>query len=564
MRAVRGPRWLGLLILLFLAVCGVLLTTWLTGSDDAMLRSLSTRLPFAAAGTVAAPILSGLLGVGFGLLVTRRHGWADQGLRALILAGSAVCLVWLALVSIFWFAVQGEILPLLADEPAARAGLSTLSTLLIPATLVVFGGAVAIAVHVRAATRKVAALGYVQTVRSQGLPTTGPVVRRVLRHTLPAVVAVQLVEFLVLYGGSLTVQAAFAAPPLAADLQPLLPAESLPLVLGAILLGVVGLVTAGFALAASTPAAVVEALQRTSAEDGGLAALFTSSRLPPARFLPAPADTAVLASTGFRAADFLDIRDLRTLTTGQRVQREPLAGISLTVARGQTLAVIGDDRDGTSLLCHAIAGMQQLRHSVMSGSILFDGIELVGLPERDFRHLRGQRIGFLPAPAADRLDPNSRVGQHLVTLLTRQTDTTRSLARTAALELLVRVGLEDAERVFAAYPGELPPVTGQRVLLAGALVGAPQLMVADDPTRGFAPAETAAFLDLLHSVQHERGFTLITASLKVETAVRCDRVAIMSGGAIVEYASVPELLSAPQHPHTQRLLARGGPGSTGP
>jgi len=246
------------------------------------------------------------------------------------------------------------------------------------------------------------------------------------------------------------------------------------------------------------------------------------------------------------------------------VQREPLDGISLTVPRGQTLAVIGDDPDGTSLLCHSIVGMQQLRHAAMSGSILFDGIELVGLPERDFRHLRGQRIGFLPAPAADRLDPNSRVGQHLVTLLTRQTDTTRSLARTAALELLVRVGLEDAERVFAAYPGELPPVTGQRVLLAGALVGAPQLMVADDPTRGFAPAETAAFLDLLHSVQHERGFTLITASLKVETAVRCDRVAIMSGGAIVEYASVPELLSAPQHPHTQRLLARGEPGSTGP
>ena len=564
MRVVSGPRWWGLLILMSLVASGIILVAWLTSPADALLHALSDRLPATTAGTVAAPLLSGVLGVGGGLLAARRNGWIDYRLRSLVIIGCVVCTLWLVPVGAFWLVVQGELMALLDGAAGSSAGLSALCTLLLPATGTVLAGAGLVAVQVRSTIRLVALEGHVQTARSQGLPTTGPVVRRVLRHTLPAVVAVQLVEFLVLYGGSLTVQAAFAAPPLAADLQPLLPAESLPLVLGAILLGVVGLVTAGFALAASTPAAVVEALQRTSAEDGGLAALFTSSRLPPARFLPAPADTAVLASTGFRAADFLDIRDLRTLTTGQRVQREPLAGISLTVARGQTLAVIGDDRDGTSLLCHAIAGMQQLRHSVMSGSILFDGIELVGLPERDFRHLRGQRIGFLPAPAADRLDPNSRVGQHLVTLLTRQTETTRSLARTAALELLVRVGLEDAERVFAAYPGELPPVTGQRVLLAGALVGAPQLMVADDPTRGFAPAETAAFLDLLHSVQHERGFTLITASLKVETAVRCDRVAIMSGGAIVEYASVPELLSAPQHPHTQRLLARGGPGSTGP
>jgi len=560
MRAVVGPRWLGLLILLPLVVCGVAITVSLSGPDTALLRSLSARLPFAAAGTVVAPVLSGLLGIGFGLLVTRRHGGADQRLRALILAGGAVCLVWLALVSVFWFAVQGEILPLLADEPAARAGLSALSALLIPSIAAVFGGAVAIAVHVRAATRIVAGEAHVQTARSRGLPTTGPVVRRVLRRTLPAVVAVQLVEFLVLYGGSLTVQAAFASPPLNADLHQLLPTESLPLVLGAILLGVVGFVTAGVALATSTPATVVEALQRNPAEDGGLAALFTHSRLTSSP--PGPA--ATLASTGFRAADFVDIRDLRTHATGERVQREPLDGISLTVARGQTLAVIGDDPDGTSLLCHAITGMQRLDHAVMSGSILFDGIELVGLPERDFRPLRGHRIAFLPAPAADRLDPDARIGQHLVTLLTHQTDTPRSQVRSVALALLARVGLTDPEFIFAAYPGAVSPVTRQRVLLAGALVGGLQLLVADDPTKGFAAADESDFLDLLHSLHEERGFTLIVASPKVRIAVRCDRVAIMSDGAIVEYASVPELLTAPQHPHTQRLLARGMPGTTGP
>ncbi|TFD85458.1 ATP-binding cassette domain-containing protein [Cryobacterium lactosi] len=566
MRAVVWPRWLGLLILLSLVACPVIITWSLAGPDTALLGSLSERLPFAAAGTVVAPILSGLLGVGSGLLVTRRRGWADQRFRALILAGGAVCLLWLTLVSVFWFAVQGEILPLLADEPAAHAGLDTLNTLLIPSTIAVFGGAVAVAVHVRAATRIMVTEGHVQTARSRGLPTTWPILRRVIRRTLPAIVAVQLVEFLVFYGGSLTVQAALATPLPAADLPPLLPAESLPIVLGSILLGAVGFVMAGVALATSTPAPVVDTLRRTSAADSGLAALLavpgiTSPRPSP----PRPSLTKpTLASTGFRAADFLDIRDLRTRTTGEGLQREPLDGVSLTLPRGQTLAVIGDDPDGTSLLCQSIAGMQHLRHTAMSGSILFDGIELVGLPERDFRHLRGQRIGFLPAPAADHFDPNARIGQHLVTLVTRRTETPRSQARSAALALMAQVGLDDAEKVFAAYPGETPTATCQRVLLAGALVGGPQLVVADDPTRGFTAGDEAEFLDLLHSLQQERGFTLIIVSPRVEIAVRCDRVAIMSHGAIVEYASVPELLTAPQHPHTQRLVARGAPESNGP
>ncbi|WP_256041484.1 ATP-binding cassette domain-containing protein [Cryobacterium sp. SO1] len=575
MRAVVWPRWLGLLVLLSLVVSPVVITWSLAGPDTALLRSLSERLPFAA-GTVVAPILSGLLGVGLGLLVPRRHGWADQRFRALILAGGAVCLLWLTLVSVFWFAVQGEILPFLADEASAGAGLDTLNTLLIPATIAMFGGAVAVAVHVRAATLIMAAEGHVQTSRSRGLPTTWPVVRRVLHRTLPAVVAIQLVEFLVFYGGSLTVQGAFAAPLPATDLPRLLPTESLPIVLGSILLGTVGFVMAALALATSTPPPMVDTRLRTSAQDGGLAALLAppglSSALPsapqPSAPQPSPTQpsptTPALASIGFRAADFLDIRDLRTHSTGEGAQREPLGGVSLTLPRGQTLAVIGDDPDGTSLLCQSISGMQQLRHAAMSGSILFDGIELVGLPERDFRHLRGRRIGFLTAPAADRLDPNVRIGRHLVTLVTRQTETPRSLAASVVLALLVRVGVDDAERVFAAYPGETPAVTCQRVLLAGALVGGPQLVVADDPTRGFSAGDEAEFLDLLRSLQQERGFTLIAVSSRVEIAVRCDRVAIMSDGAIVEYASVPELLTAPQHPHTQRLVARGAPGSNGP
>ena len=552
MRTLAEPRRLGLLILIGLAGAGVLLATRLGGSDGALLHPLSARLPLATTGTVAAPILSGLLGVGGGLLAARRNGWIDPRLRSLVGVGCGVCLAWLALVLIFWFAVQAELMPVLDAGPTARAGASALSTVLLPATLVTLGAATVIAARVRAATRVAAVEGHVQTARSRGLPTTVPVIRRVLRQTSAAILAVLVVEFLVLYAGALTVQAVFTTPSLATNL-PLLPAESLPFVLGAALVCVVGVTMTGLTVASASLGPAAPRRPLTGPAHGGLPAALLAD---PRQARPA------LPSTTFRSTDLLDIRDLRLHGGSAREPRELLHGISLTATRGHALAVVGGGSDTTSTLCHAIAGLLPVGRPVQSGSILFDGTELVGLAEWEFRHLRGQHIGFLAAPAADRLDPDVRIGHQLAGALAGRPGYSRSRARSGVAALLTAVGVDDTEAAWWAYPHEVSALTGQRVLLAGALVREPQLLVADDPTHGLDAADEKSFLDSLHSLQQEHGFTLILASPRAEIVARCDRVAVMSDdGTIVEHASVKELLLAPRHPHSRRLLADGPSGA---
>lgn len=539
MRAVAGPRrWVAVLILAVLAVGALVVVTRLLGPDAAQLRGLSARLPFVTAGTVLSPVLSGLLGIGGGLLAARNPRWTDRRLRTLVLAGIVACLMWLALVSAFWFLVQGELMTLLGPGPVGRAGVSVLSTLLIPSTLVVFGAAAIIAARVRTATRQVALDGHVQTADSRGLPTTALVLRRVLQHTLPLLLAVLIVEFLVLYAGSLTVQSVFITPDLAANLPPLLPAESLPFVLGAVLLCIIGLIVLGIALG-------------------------TNLWNPPEPY--AVAATTTLPSRRFRSTDFLDIRDL-TLRSGTAARSaDAAAGISLTATRGQALAVVGAAGDDASLLCLAIAGLLPPGSPRLSGSILLDGTELIGLSERQFRQLRRSTIGFLSAPGDYGLDSGIRIGHQLARLMAAGPNGSRSreLADTEVSALLVAVGITDVPAVLRAYPRQLSAATVQRVLLAVAAARRPHLLIADHPTIHLDPTEEAEYLDVLHAVQRAQGFTLLLASGTIANVLRCDRVAVMHEGTIVEYASAQELITAPQHPYSRSLLA-AAPSSPAP
>jgi ABC-type dipeptide/oligopeptide/nickel transport system ATPase component/ABC-type dipeptide/oligopeptide/nickel transport system permease component len=535
MRATTGPRWVAVLVASVLAGCGILLLATLIGSGPAVLRPLSARLPLAAAGTLAAPLLSALLGIGGGLLAARRTEWVNRRLRALIIAGCCACLGWVGLVTAFWFVVQGELQALQTLGPADRAGASALSTLLIPATAVVFGAAWLIAGYVRAETRSVALAGHVRTAHSWGLSTAGRVIRRVLRATLPTVLVVLVIELLILYAGSLAVQAVFSTPALASTL-PMLPPESLPVVLMVTLLGIVALSFTGIPVLRMAVGPPASPLQPSA---------------PPTR--PEPADQ-ILPSTTFRSSDILDIRDLRLHPGPGPELREPLTGISLTVARGQSIAVVGDHGDGASLLCHAIAGLPPLHSAVSSGSILFDGTELVGLPERQFHNLRGRRIGFLDAPGTSCLDPHTRIGRQLTALMRGRQRRSRSFARADVLTALHAVGIQDAAAVFAAYPHQVSDATAQRVLLAAALARTPELLIADHPTERLPRGEETGFLDALHALQADRGFTLIVASSRVANVVRCDRVAVMNRGVIVEFASSQDLITAPRHPHSRQLI----------
>lgn len=283
----------------------------------------------------------------------------------------------------------------------------------------------------------------------------------------------------------------------------------------------------------------------------------------PVRAAAAPAPPAtLLPSDRFRATDLLDIRDLHVGLPGVTGASEPGGGINLTVPRGQTLALIGDEGSGATQLCQAILGVLPRSSPVTSGSILFDGRELVTLPEREFRRLRGDRIGFLDSPAPRRLDPQVRIGRGLTTRLAGRPWAAGARARCWAVDLLRRLGVEAPAAVLACHPRQVTAASAQRALLTHALRANPQLVITLDPTRGLGPHAATAFLDLLHTLQRERGFTLLVVSARLDVVQRCDRVAIMRAGTIVEHASVQELLTEPNHRHSRRLLTGGIPGLT--
>ncbi|WP_120338340.1 ATP-binding cassette domain-containing protein [Cryobacterium soli] len=549
MRAVVGPRWLGLMIPASLLVIAVILAARLAGPSDALLSMLSTRMPFTTAAAAAAPALSGILGVGLGLLAAQRTPWAGRSLRALALAGSGLCVVWIGLSCCFWFAIQSEATPGLTGSPLERAGLSLLSTLILPGTAVAFGASLAVAVHVRACARRVSLEPFVQTTRSRGLPISRLLIRTTLRRTLPAVLSVLATEAVLIYAGALLLQSVLTRPSLGARLPPLLPSESLPVVIGAALSVTVGIVIGGvlIAMAGQGDLALTQRPHTTrsvAAQGSGSLAVILSDFSPPG---PSPA----LASTSFRASDILDIRDLQIRPPGAWTESAGSNGISLTVSRGQALAVIGNEGSGAAPLCLAIAGLLPPATAVASGSVLFEGTELVGLAEHHFRKLRGRRIGFVDGPAGDRIPRDWRIFRHLSTVLppadTRQT-------RRTALDLLERVGVETPEAILDVHPRDLSATTLQRVLLASALALNPQLLIALDPAAGFDPQEEAGLLDLLHDLQQERGLTLIVASASPAIVTRCDRVAVLQAGTVIEHASAGEIVTAPRHPHTRRLL----------
>jgi ABC-type dipeptide/oligopeptide/nickel transport system ATPase component/ABC-type dipeptide/oligopeptide/nickel transport system permease component len=555
MRAVAGPRWLGVTILLSLLCSAALVVTRLSGSDHALLQVLADRLPLTTLVTLSAPALSGLLGVGFGLVSADRGEWNERSLRVFLLSGCALCLCWGAVVGTLWVAIGTELGPLAAGVPVGVSHPGTRTYLLIPAVIVVLGAAVAIAVIVRATARQVARQEFLQTMRSRGLPTTAVVTRRTLRAAALPILAVLATELLIGYAVALAVQAVLVNPSLADGMPETAPVDSLPVVLGLGLVGATAIVIAGAAAAAARFGGPFSQRPPRSAAVRGRVATLLDDQQPgrgrPSRVTLQPSPT--LPSTSFRSADLLDVRGLRFRAAAD-VGVSSSAGISLTVPRGEALAVLGDDRSGAAALGLAIAGLLPAGTSVSSGSILVDGNEIVGLPERDFGRLRGHHIGYLAAPGPNRLDPRSRIGDQVFELLARQAPAAKAEVRQRAVDLFARVGINDPEGALRAYPHQVDAETAHRALLAGALALRPRLLIVHEPTRGFEAAAGAVFLDLLHEVQREAGFTLIVISARVEPAVRCDRVAVMRAGTVVEYASAADLFTAGHHPRTGPLL----------
>jgi ABC-type dipeptide/oligopeptide/nickel transport system ATPase component len=233
-------------------------------------------------------------------------------------------------------------------------------------------------------------------------------------------------------------------------------------------------------------------------------------------------------------------------------------GVSLSVGRGEIVGLVGESGSGKSLTALSVLRLLPPNANV-SGRVLLedaDGpVDLLTLPEREIRKVRGGRIGMVFQEPSTALDPVWPIGFQIAEAVRTHRRVSRREAREEAVRLLDRVAVADARRRLDDYPHQLSGGQRQRVMLAVALAAGPDLLLADEPTTALDVTIQAQVLELLERLRDELGLAvlLITHDLGIVAEV-CDRVAVMRAGRIVEEGTVEGVFRAPAHPFTRELL----------
>ncbi|HEV7417988.1 MAG TPA: ABC transporter ATP-binding protein [Tianweitania sediminis] len=252
----------------------------------------------------------------------------------------------------------------------------------------------------------------------------------------------------------------------------------------------------------------------------------------------------------------LELRDLRVSFPTSEGSAEALKGVELAVGRGEILCIVGESGSGKSLTSLSILRLISQPGWISGGEIIFDGADLLQLPEEQLRNVRGNRISMIFQEPMSSLNPLLRVGEQIAEPLMRHSGVSRKEATAQAVDMMRLVRIADPERRFNDYPHQFSGGMRQRVMIAIALVCKPELLIADEPTTALDVTIQAQVLDLILDLRDALGMSviLVTHDLGV-VAETAERVAVMYAGRIVETAPAAELFDSPRHPYTRRLLA---------
>ena len=256
-------------------------------------------------------------------------------------------------------------------------------------------------------------------------------------------------------------------------------------------------------------------------------------------------------------ARVLDVRDLRCAFRLRSGDVHAVNGVTFSLARGELLGVVGESGSGKSVTMMALLGLLPAPPAeVAGGPVLFEGRDLLGLPDAELRRVRGARVGFVFQDPMTSLNPVFTVGFQVMEPLRKHLGLSRRAARRRAAELLDLVGIPDAARRLGDYPHQFSGGMRQRVMIAMALACDPQVLIADEPTTALDVTIQAQILELMAELRRKLGMAVvwITHDLGVIAGI-ADRVLVMYGGQIVEHAPVDALFADPRHPYTQALLA---------
>jgi peptide/nickel transport system ATP-binding protein len=253
----------------------------------------------------------------------------------------------------------------------------------------------------------------------------------------------------------------------------------------------------------------------------------------------------------------LEVRDLKVVF--QRRGEQPFTavdGVSFDVEPGQTVGLVGESGCGKSVTSLAIMRLLAKRGNKVTGSVSFEGTDLLTLSDKEMRDRRGRDLGMVFQDPQSSLNPVIPIGLQITEVLERHRDMPRKKARIEAVELLDKVGIPDPTRRLDEYPHQLSGGMRQRALIAIALACQPRLLIADEPTTALDVTIQAQILALLRELVQDTGTALImiTHDLGVVAGL-CDEVNVLYGGKIVERAERHSLFAEPRHPYTHGLLA---------
>ena len=251
----------------------------------------------------------------------------------------------------------------------------------------------------------------------------------------------------------------------------------------------------------------------------------------------------------------LEIRDLHVSFETRDGTVQAVDGVSLAVDRGRTLGVVGESGSGKSVTALTVMGLTRLPNATISGEVLFDGVDLLGLPADDLRRVRGKRVAMIFQDPLSSLHPLYTIGWQIVEAIQAHERVSEKAARARALEGLREVGIPNAADRLSSYPHELSGGMRQRVMIAMALVLDPEILIADEPTTALDVTVQAQILDLVRELQAEHGtaVVLITHDLGV-IAETADEVAVMYAGRVAELGPLTGVVDHPEHPYTWGLL----------
>ena len=252
----------------------------------------------------------------------------------------------------------------------------------------------------------------------------------------------------------------------------------------------------------------------------------------------------------------LSVRDLRISFRAYGGLVQAVRGVSFDLYRGETLAIVGESGSGKSVSIKAIMGILANNAIIESGEILYDGKDLTKVKEDDFHEIRGHRIGLIFQDPLSALNPIMKIGKQITEVLRLKKGVSKAEAKEKALELMRVVGIPDVEQRFDQYPFQFSGGMRQRIVIAIALAGDPEILICDEPTTAMDVTVQAKILEQINQIKKDRNLSVIfiTHDLGV-VANMADRVNVMYAGKIVETGTSEEIFFEPAHPYTWALLS---------